>query len=236
MMIIPTLNERDNIAILVARVRASAGAEPVLFVDDGSPDGTAEEVARIQRQDPDVHLLRRVNQRGYASACRDGMRKVLSENLSDHLIQSDADLSHPPEALPTMLKLLETHPVVIGSRYVEGGGSQNWDLRRRALSYGGNLYARALTGVPVHDMTAGFVGYQASVLKSIDLDSITSNGYAFLMELKFTLHRRGVPFREFPIVFTEREQGKSKFSKRIMLEGLRFPLKAMWRRITESSE
>jgi len=231
MMIIPTLNERDNIAVLVSRVRASAGAEPILFVDDGSPDGTASEVLRLRQQDPNVHLLQRLNKRGYASACRDGMRKVLAENLSDHLIQSDADLSHPPEALPLMLKLLETHPVVIGSRYVKGGGSQNWDFRRKALSYGGNLYARALTGVPVHDMTAGFVGYQASVLKDIDLESITSDGYAFLMELKFTLHRRGVPFHEFPIVFMEREQGKSKFSKRIMLEGLRFPLKAMWRRV-----
>ena len=231
MMIIPTLNERDNIAVLVSRVRASAGAEPILFVDDGSPDGTASEVLRLRQQDPNVHLLQRLNKRGYASACRDGMRKVLAENLSDHLIQSDADLSHPPEALPLMLKLLETHPVVIGSRYVKDGGSQNWDFRRKALSYGGNLYARALTGVPVHDMTAGFVGYQASVLKDIDLESITSDGYAFLMELKFTLHRRGVPFHEFPIVFMEREQGKSKFSKRIMLEGLRFPLKAMWRRV-----
>lgn len=232
MMIIPTLNERDNIAVLVSRIRASAGAEPILFVDDGSPDGTADEVLRLRQQDPNVHLLQRVNKRGYASACRDGMRKVLAENLSDHLIQSDADLSHPPEALPLMLKLLETHPVVIGSRYIRDGGSQNWDFRRKALSYGGNLYARALTGVPVHDMTAGFVGYRASVLKGIDLESITSDGYAFLMELKFTLHRRGVPFHEFPIVFMEREQGKSKFSKRIMLEGLRFPLKAMWRRIT----
>jgi dolichol-phosphate mannosyltransferase len=233
MMIIPTWNERDNIAILVSRIRAAAGAEPVLFVDDDSPDGTADEVVRIQRQDANVHLLRRFNQRGYASACRDGMRKVVSEKLSDHVIQSDADLSHPPEALPLMLKLLETHPVVIGSRYVEGGGSRDWDFRRRALSYSGNLYARALTGVPVHDMTAGFVGYRASVLGSLDLDSFTSNGYAFLMELKFALHRRGVPFCEFPIVFTEREQGKSKFSRRIMVEGLGFPLRAMWRRIAE---
>jgi dolichol-phosphate mannosyltransferase len=159
------------------------------------------------------------------------MRKVLSENLSAHVIQSDADLSHPPEALPTMLKLLKTHPVVIGSRYVNGGGAQNWDFFRRCLSFGGNLYARILTGVPVKDMTAGFVGYQASVLREIDLDAITSEGYAFLMELKFTLHRRGVPFYEFPIVFMEREHGKSKFSRKIMLEGMRFPLKAMWRRI-----
>src|SRR3982750_4391040 len=100
MMIIPTLNERDNIATLVARIRASAGPEPILFVDDGSPDGQADEVSRFQRHDPDIPLLRRVSKRGYASACRDGMRKVLAENLSGHLIQSDADLSHPPEALP----------------------------------------------------------------------------------------------------------------------------------------
>jgi len=232
MMIIPTLNERDNIAILVSRIRASAGPEPILFVDDGSPDGTADEVERLQKQDSNIHLLRRSNKRGYASACRDGMRKVLRENLSDHVIQSDADLSHPPEALPMMLKLLKTHPVVIGSRYVPGGGAKNWDFRRRCLSFGGNLYARTMTGVPIKDMTAGFVGYQASVLKDIDLDSITSEGYAFLMELKFTLHRRGVPFYEFPIVFMEREHGVSKFNRQIMLEGIRFPLKAMRRRFT----
>jgi dolichol-phosphate mannosyltransferase len=231
MIIIPTLNERDNIAILVSRIRASAGPEPILFVDDGSPDGTADEVARLQHLDPHVHLLRRTNKRGYASACRDGMRKVLKEGLSDHVIQSDADLSHPPEALPLMLKLLKTHPVVIGSRYVPGGGAKNWDFRRRCLSYGGNLYARLLTGVPARDMTAGFVGYQTSVLKELDLDSISSEGYAFLMELKFTLHRHGVQFYEFPIVFVERERGKSKFNRSIMLEGIKFPLKALRRRI-----
>lgn len=232
MMIIPTLNERDNIAVLVGRIRASAGPEPILFVDDGSPDGTADEVKRLQRDDKNIHLLQRVNKRGYASACRDGMRKVLQEGLSDHVIQSDADLSHPPEALPTMIKLLKNHPVVIGSRYVAGGGAKNWDFRRRCLSFGGNLYARTLTGVPLKDMTAGFVGYQASILKQIDLDAITSEGYAFLMELKFTLHRRGIPFFEFPIIFMERERGKSKFSRRIMIEGMKFPLKALRRRIT----
>jgi dolichol-phosphate mannosyltransferase len=231
MLIIPTLNEQDNIATLVSRIRASAGAESILFVDDGSPDGTADEVARLQKDDPQIHLLRRVNQRGYASACRDGMRMILRENLDQYVIQCDADLSHPPEALPIMLKLLKTHPVVIGSRYVRGGGAKNWDLWRRFLSSFGNRYARLLTGVPVHDMTAGFVGYHASVLSMIDLDGITSEGYAFLMELKFLLHRRGVKFCEFPIVFTERAAGKSKFSSRIMLEGVKFPLGAFRRRI-----
>jgi dolichol-phosphate mannosyltransferase len=103
MLIIPTLNERDNIATLVSRIRASAGPEPILFVDDGSPDGAADEVARLRQQDAHIHLLRRKNKRGYASACRDGMRKVPAGKLSDRLIQAAADLSHPPEALPQML-------------------------------------------------------------------------------------------------------------------------------------
>lgn len=231
MLIIPTYNERDNIESLIARIRQAAGPEPILFVDDNSPDGTADEIRRVQRQDPLIHLLARPGKGGYGSACRDGIRKVLSENLADYVIQSDGDLSHPPEQLPVMIGLLQTHPVVIGSRYVRGGGSRNWDFRRRCLSFGGNLYARLLTGVPVHDMTAGFVGYQSSVLRRIDLDAIHSEGYAFLMEMKFNLHRLGVEFAEFPIVFVERESGRSKFSKAIMLEGVKFPLRMLGRRI-----
>jgi dolichol-phosphate mannosyltransferase len=231
MLIVPTYNERDNIATLVGRVRAAAGNEPILFVDDNSPDGTADEIRRIQAGDFNVHLLARPGKGGYGSACRDAMKKVLRENLADYVIQSDADLSHPPELLPRMIELLKTSPVVIGSRYVEGGGAQNWDLRRRFLSFGANLYARLLTGVPVHDMTAGFVGYQTDILRKINLDAIGSEGYAFLMEMKFNLHRGGTTFCEFPIIFCEREAGKSKFSRQILLEGVRFPLTAMRKRI-----
>ena len=230
MLIIPTYNERDNIAVLVNRIRKAAGNEPILFVDDNSPDGTADEIRRIQTADSHVHLLPRPGKGGYGSACRDGIRKVLHENLADYVIQSDADLSHPPELLPRMIELLKSNPVVIGSRYVSGGGAENWDLRRRLLSFGANLYARTLTGVPVHDMTAGFVGYRTDVLRKIDLDHIGSEGYAFLMEMKFNLHRSGTTFREFPIIFHEREAGKSKFSRKILFEGMRFPLKALkWR-------
>jgi glycosyltransferase involved in cell wall biosynthesis len=234
MLIIPTYNERDNIAPLVGRIRKAAGREPILFVDDNSPDHTADEIRRIQAGDPDVHLLPRPGKGGYGSACRDGIKKVLNENLASYVIQSDADLSHPPELLPRMIELLKTNPVVIGSRYVDGGGAQNWDVRRRALSFGANLYARLFTGVPVHDMTAGFVGYQTDILRKIDLDSIRSEGYAFLMEMKFNLHRKGATFCEFPIVFHEREAGKSKFSRKILFEGMRFPLKAFERRISGS--
>ena len=232
MLIIPTYNERDNIATLIGRIRAAAGNEPILFVDDNSPDGTADEIRRIQATDANVHLLARPGKGGYGSACRDAMKKVLREDLADYVIQSDADLSHPPELLPRMIELLKISPVVIGSRYVEGGGAQNWDVRRRFLSFGANLYARLLTGVPVHDMTAGFVGYQTDVLRKINLDAMGSEGYAFLMEMKFNLHRSGTTFREFPIIFCEREAGKSKFSRKILLEGVRFPLKAMRKRIS----
>jgi dolichol-phosphate mannosyltransferase len=234
MLIIPTYNERDNIATLVTRIRNAVGPEPIFFVDDNSPDGTADEIRRLQQQDANIHLMARPGKGGYGSACRDAMKKILQENLADYVIQSDADLSHPPELLPRMLEMLRTKscPVVIGSRYVKGGGAKNWSLSRRTLSFGANLYARLFTGVPVHDMTAGFVGYRTEVLRQIDLDHIRSEGYAFLMEMKFTLHRSGTTFCEFPIIFNERESGHSKFSRKILYEGIRFPLKALGKRVS----
>ena len=230
MLIIPTYNERENIAVLVSRIRNAVEEEPVFFVDDNSPDGTADEIRRIQQQDHNIHLMARPGKGGYGSACRDAMKKILQENLADYVIQSDADLSHPPELLPRMIELLKACPVVIGSRYVYGGGAKNWSPSRRFLSFGANIYARLFTGVPVRYMTAGFVGYQADVLRKINLDEIRSEGYAFLMEMKFNLHQRGVRFGEFPIIFCERESGKSKFSRKILYEGIRFPLKALAKR------
>ncbi len=201
MIVIPTYNERPNIATVVSRIRAAASQEPILFVDDSSPDGTAAEIRHCQQNDARIQLLVRTAHRGFGAACREGYQKIIDEKLADYLIQLDADLSHPPEALPTMLDLLRTWPVVVGSRYVRGGGTKNWGLRRRLLSRGGNLYARWLTGVPLHDLTAGFMGYQVESLKKCRLDQIRSEGYAFLMEMKYTLHLAGVPMREFPIIF-----------------------------------
>lgn len=232
MLIIPTYNERDNVAPLVERVRRAAGNEPILFADDNSPDGTADEVRRLQATDPYLHLMVRPGKGGYGSACRQAMKKVLAENLDDHLIQFDADLSHAPEVLPRVLELLKRFDVVVGSRYVPGGGSTNWALKRRALSYGANLYARALTGVPAHDLTTGLVGYRAEILRRIDLDRMTTSGYAFLMEMKFNLHRCGARFAEVPIVFAEREAGVSKFNRQIMIEGVKFPVRAMLKRLS----
>jgi glycosyltransferase involved in cell wall biosynthesis len=232
MLIIPTYNERDNIATLVSRIRGAAGNEPILFVDDNSPDGTADEIRRIQATDANIHLLARPGKGGFGSACRDGMKKILQGNVDPYMIQMDADLSHPPESLPRMIELLKTNPVVIGSRYVSGGGANGWDFRRHALSFGANIYARILTGIPAHDLTAGFVGYQANTLRLLKLEEIRSEGYAFQMEMKFNLHRAGIRFCEFPIIFLERRSGKSKFTRKILLEGIRFPLGVMEKRIT----
>jgi dolichol-phosphate mannosyltransferase len=200
-------------------------------VDDNSPDGTAGEIRRLQATDSRIHLLPRPGKGGFGSACRDGMKKVLREQLDDYMIQMDADLSHPPESLPRMIELLKTNPVVIGSRYVAEGGADGWNFSRRALSFGANIYARILTGIPAHDLTAGFVGYQADAVRKLNLEGIKSEGYAFQMEMKFHLHQAGTPFREFPIIFFERRSGKSKFTRRILIEGIRFPLQAMGRRI-----
>jgi dolichol-phosphate mannosyltransferase len=232
MLIIPTYNERDNVAVLVSRIRHAAAAEPILFVDDNSPDGTGDEIRRIQQRDTNVHLLARPGKGGFGSACLDAMKRILRENLAEYVITLDADLSHPPELLPRMIDLVQTHPVVIGSRYVSGGGASGWDVRRHFLSFGANLYARLLTAVPAHDLTAGFVGYQTGVLRKINLDGIRSEGYAFQMEMKFTLHQIGVGFCEFPIIFVERRSGKSKFTRKILFEGIRFPLKALEKRIS----
>lgn len=234
MLIVPTYQEQENIAPLVARIRQADPRLPILFVDDNSPDGTADEIRRIQETDPALRLLQRPGKAGFGSACLDGMKLVLQENAAEFVILADGDLSHPPEVLPRMIALLRDHDVVIGSRYTQGGGVRDWDFLRRNLSYGANLYARLLTGVPVSDMTAGFVGYRTRALRAINLDAIASEGYAFQIEMKVTLHRQGVQFCEFPIIFAGRNSGKSKFNFKILAEGVRYPMTVVLRRISRS--
>jgi dolichol-phosphate mannosyltransferase len=231
MVIVPTYNERNNVAPLVRRIRKAVRFEPILFIDDSSPDGTSDEIRRMQQCDGAIELMVRPDKSGFGSAYRDAMKKILRENLVEYVITLDADLSHPPEMLPQMIELLKDNSVVIGSRYVAGGGTQDWSIPRHVLSLGANIYARLLTGVPVHDLTAGFVGYRADALRAINLDEIRSEGYAFQMEMKFNLYRNGNRFCEFPIVFSERHAGKSKFTTKILTEGIAFPIRAFATRI-----
>ena len=231
MLVIPTYQERGNIAPLVARVRQAAARLPILFVDDSSPDGTADEIRRIQETDAGVRLLQRPGKGGFGSACLDGMKLALREDLAEFVILADSDLSHPPEVLPRMIALLQEYDVVIGSRYIKNGGVKDWEFIRRNLSYGANLYARVLTGVPVCDLTAGFVGYRTSALRAIDLEAFVCEGYAFQIEMKVTLHRQGILFCEFPIIFAGRNSGKSKFSFKTLVEGVSYPLSVVAHRL-----
>lgn len=227
LVIMPTYNEADNLPRIAPLVLRQDPRIDLLVVDDGSPDGTAAvalELAEAHRREsgPRIHLLSRQAKDGLGRAYVAGFRWGLEAGY-DRLVQMDADLSHPAEALPTMLDALESDDVVIGSRYVGGRVNViNWPITRLLISLFGSFYARTITGLPVRDATGGFNGYRREVLESLGLERIESNGYAFQIELKFRAWRKGFRLREIPIVFTERETGESKMSKRIVRE-------AVWR-------
>jgi dolichol-phosphate mannosyltransferase len=245
LIVVPTYNERDNVAdiargmlehagaAVAAAPRASyAAASPgpakaadapmleLLFVDDNSPDGTGDQLDRMSAADPRIHVLHRAGKLGLGTAYVEGFRWGLAQGF-DVIIQMDADGSHDPRYLPLMLaELPKGADVVVGSRYVAGGGTANWGLGRRVLSKGGGLYARTVLGVAVRDMTAGFLCWTRAALEAIDLGSITSNGYSFQIETKYRALRRGLRLVEVPIVFVDRRVGQSKMSRAIVLEAL----------------
>lgn len=229
LIVVPTYNERDNVAEMaggmLAHAAAAAGAGAgltleLLFVDDNSPDGTGAELDRMAAADPRVHVLHRAGKLGLGTAYVDGFRWGLGRGF-EVLVQMDADGSHDPRYLPDLLgELGRGADVVIGSRYVAGGGTENWGLGRRLLSRGGGLYARTILGVGVRDMTAGFACWRRAALEAIDLGTITSNGYSFQIEMKYRALRRGLRLVERPIVFVDRKVGQSKMSRKIFLEAI----------------
>lgn len=219
LVVIPTYSERENIRGLIPAVLGADERIRLLVVDDASPDGTAEIVESLRRDayENRVFLLRRPGKMGLGSAYVEGFEWGLSHN-HDFLIEMDADWSHHPRYLPTMLQLAGEYDFVIGSRYVAGGGSLNWGLGRRLLSRFGSLYCRVILGVSIADFTGGFNGWSARVLRGIGLQAIKSNGYSFQIELKYRAHRLGYRHVEFPIIFDERREGASKMSPKIALE------------------
>jgi apolipoprotein N-acyltransferase len=219
LVILPTYNEAQTIAEVLAGVLAASPDAHALVIDDGSPDGTAEVVAAMAEQEPRVRLIRRSGKLGLASAYLTGFRKGLGEGI-DVLVEMDADLSHSPEDLPKLLQGASTHDLTIGSRYVPGGGVTNWGRGRRALSKGGNLYARMALGFPLTDATSGFRAYRRRALETLLSERIHSDGYAFQIELAYRAWRAGFTIGEVPITFREREHGRSKISRRIILEAL----------------
>jgi dolichol-phosphate mannosyltransferase len=209
LIVIPTYNERDNLAELFEGIRAHAPGADVLVVDDGSPDGTASAARDLAARLGRIDVVERDRRRGIGNAYREGFRQGLERGYR-RLVSMDADLSHEPRYLPALLAAAEEADVAIGSRYLQGVSVVNWSLYRLALSVAGNAYARGVTGLPVRDCTSGFQCFRREVLEAIDTQRLRFDGYAFLVEVKYRAHRRGFRLREVPIIFVERRSGFSK--------------------------
>ena len=219
-IVLPTYNERENIDALLTAVRDVSADLEVLVVDDSSPDGTAELARQLARTLGGITVFERDSKDGLGSAYRAGFRRVLDEGC-DVVVSMDADRSHDPAVIPRMLELLEAGAdAVIGSRYVTGGGTTDWPVRRQLLSRWGNAYTRSILGLPTRDCTSGFRAYRAPALSAIAPDSTSAEGYAFLTELVRRLTRQGYAIAETPIIFRDRTQGKSKMSGRIIVESM----------------
>jgi dolichol-phosphate mannosyltransferase len=217
---LPTYNERENLEPMIDRLGEILSVDDVvLVIDDNSPDGTGEIADRLATERPWVHVLHRPRKEGLGPAYLDGFRRAL-ELGADLIFELDCDFSHDPADIPRLAASAEEADLVIGSRYVPGGGTRNWGLVRRLISRGGSLYAQILLGVPVRDLTGGFKCYRRAVLETIDLDAIDSKGYAFQIETTYRALRAGFRVTEVPIVFVDRVVGGSKMSKSIVLEAV----------------
>ena len=219
-MVVPTYNERDNIAWIVGRLHAAVPDVDVLVVDDGSPDGTGAVADELAAADTRVHALHRERKGGLGAAYLHGFRWALEAGY-DVVGEMDADGSHQPEQLHRLREALADADLVIGSRWVPGGSVVNWPRHREALSRGGNLYVRLLLGIDVRDATAGYRLYRRQTLEKIELDTVRSTGYVFQTDLAARTLRAGLVVREVPIEFVERVRGDSKMSGAVAVESLR---------------
>ena len=219
LVISPTYNERKNIQSLVEQVLGPNPDYHLLVVDDNSPDKTAEKVKELQQLYPNLHLEERPGKAGLGTAYLFGFQWALDRDF-EAIVQMDADLSHDPKDVPRLVADLEKHDLVIGSRYVDGVSVVNWPIRRLILSYGANLYSRIITGMPINDATGGFKAWRGSLLDTIRLEKVRSQGYSFQIEMNFRAWRLEASIKEETIIFTDRTIGESKMSKSIMYEAI----------------
>ncbi|MGQ9619283.1 MAG: polyprenol monophosphomannose synthase [Candidatus Aminicenantia bacterium] len=221
LVIIPTYNERENIKTLVKQIfyYTRGNNVEILFVDDGSPDGTGEEIKKLQRVDDRIKLIEREKKSGLGRAYVEGFLYAIKNGYS-LVFEMDADLSHRPEYLPAFIESAKDYDLIIGSRYVEGGGVKNWGFVRKFISKAGNLYSRLILGFPIRDSTSGFKCFKIDVLKAIKPETLSSQGYSFQIENVLRAWRKGFRIKECPIIFYEREKGKSKMSKKIVFEAI----------------
>ena len=232
LVIVPTYNERDNIARLIESVLAQDPRIEVLVVDDGSPDGTGQIVDELAEADPRVHALHRPRKMGLGTAYLAGFKWAL-EREYEYVFEMDADFSHDPAHLPQFLDAIESADLVLGSRYRHGKVTVvNWPIGRLILSYFANVYARLVTGLQLADATGGFKCFRRRVLEAIDLDDVRSNGYAFQIEMSFRAWKKGFRIVEIPIVFHDRTEGESKMSGHIVREAVFMVWRLRWWSIT----
>jgi dolichol-phosphate mannosyltransferase len=232
LVIVPTYNERFNIARLIPAILAQDPSLEILVVDDASPDGTGAIVDGIATNNPRVHVIHREGKLGLGTAYIAGFRWAL-ERKYDLVFEMDADFSHNPERLPEFLEAIRESDVVLGSRYQDGHVNVvNWPMSRLFLSYGANIYARFVTGLPIFDTTGGFKCFRRNVLESVDLNSVKSNGYAFQIEMSYRAWKRGFRLLEIPIIFVDRTEGVSKMSKKIVREAIWMVWRLRWWSLT----
>ena len=220
LVIIPTYNEAENLEPITTAVLAAEARVDVLVVDDNSPDGTGRLADALAAKNPRIRVLHRAQKQGLGKAYLHAFRWALDESYQ-YVIEMDADFSHDPKYLPSLLdEAMAGTDLVLGSRYVEGGGTVNWGPGRRAISKGGSLYARSILGVGIQDLTGGFKCFRRAVLEAIDLNAVKSSGYAFQIELTYRALKAGFKIKELPIVFEDRRVGQSKMSRKIFVEAL----------------
>jgi dolichol-phosphate mannosyltransferase len=231
LIVVPTYNERENLPVLAAGVLKHDGYR-LLVVDDGSPDGTGAVADRLAAEHPGrVDVMHRTGQRGLGRSYVDGLQHALADQRVDLICQMDADLSHNPDYLPDLVAAAASHDIVIGSRYLNGVSVVNWPLHRIFLSAFANRYIRLVTSLSATDCTSGFRCWRREALARLPIASMVSDGYAFLVEMLFEAHKRGLRIGDVPIIFVERRQGQSKLSSGVLLESLMMP----WRLVLRGS-
>jgi dolichol-phosphate mannosyltransferase len=218
-IVIPTYNERENIEQLAKLIIELGEDFHILIVDDNSPDGTGEIADKLARELEQVKVIHRARKLGLGTAYVEGFKCALKDS-ADYIFEMDADFSHDSKYLSNFMEAIKDNDLILGSRYVRGGGVVNWPFRRLLLSKMASFYVRAITGLPVADPTGGFKCFRRNVLESIGLDDVRSNGYAFQIEMTYKAWKKGFRIKEIPIIFVERGQGKSKMGLRIILEAI----------------
>lgn len=219
LIIIPTYNEIENIEPLILKIHSVLPEVSILVIDDNSRDGTAEKVEKIKSADSRVNLIRRPGKLGLGTAYITGFKYAIEKGY-DFIFEMDGDFSHDPAYLPEFLEAAKEADLVIGSRYVPGGGVVNWSFFRKLISIGGSIYSRIILSMPYKDLTGGFKCFRRETLIAIPLDDVFSEGYSFQIEMTYRVHRKGMRIKEIPIIFKERAGGKSKMSKTIFIEAI----------------